>query len=377
MKVAGRIILLLFFLMAACSVDSERPLTAIVAVETTIPAASRTAEPSPTITPTATITSTPPALPAVFSSPLIQYGAYGHTYIADVCTYLKNKWDPSKSAPGTVVMPIMIHSITDGEVTYYDQIHVNTWRQLVKDLRDQNFEAISMQQLLGFLQANEKIPTRSVLLIVDDRKTLENYNTHFRWLWEDYGWTFTNAWISHPETSQDLWDQNAQLQSEGWLDHQAHGVIHNINATEFSTDEFLLNEFQGSITAIQDHFGVTPIAYIWPGGSFTQHAVDLARQVGFKLGFTVNPRGPYMYNWIPLADQADPMTPSWLPDGYISDPLMVLPRFWSTDASWHIDDVRVIGQEASAYAAHYKQIELDYYNIVCAPSLGSIPGLTP
>jgi hypothetical protein len=42
------------------------------------------------------------------------------TYVADTCQYLKNKWDPNKSAPGTVVMVIMHHGINKGDASGND-----------------------------------------------------------------------------------------------------------------------------------------------------------------------------------------------------------------------------------------------------------------
>ncbi len=80
-----------------------------------------------------------------------------------------------------------------------------------------------------------------------------------------------------------------------------------------------------------------------------------------------------MYNWVPLTDGADPARPSYIPDGPIGDPLMTLPRYWDTDARAHIDTVRSIGEEATAYAEQNKAIELEYYDIVCAPTYGAIP----
>jgi len=54
-------------------------------------------------------------------------------------------------------------------------------------------------------------------------------------------------------------------------------------------------------------------------------------------------------------------------------PLLVLPRYWDTDAIIHIDDVIKISQDATAYAEQNKATELEYYAIVCAPTYGSIP----
>jgi len=161
------------------------------------------------------------------------------------------------------------------------------------------------------------------------------------------------------------------------VDYQAHGVIHNTPISENSTDEYIRSELTGSITALQQHFGVTPIAYIWAGGGFTKHAVNMAVEIGYKLGFTTNPRGPLMFNWIPLSDVTDPNRPSYLPEGAVANYLMVLPRYWVTDADYHIDEVRQIGQQAEAYFLANKDVELQYYQIVCQPTLGPIPSLNP
>jgi hypothetical protein len=159
------------------------------------------------------------------------------------------------------------------------------------------------------------------------------------------------------------------------VDYQAHGVIH-YPILDSSTDDYIMTELQGSVDFLQAHYQKTPIAFIWPGGNFTQRSVQLARHVGYKVGFTVNPRGPIMFNWIPLADQDDPMRPSYLSEGSMNDPLMVLPRYWPSQILTEVDSVRVMGKEAAAYAETNKATELEFYDIVCAPQLGPIPNLT-
>jgi hypothetical protein len=240
----------------------------------------------------------------------------------------------------------------------------------MNDLHEMGFEAINMEQMADFMERNAKIPQRSVLLIVDDRHFPEYFNDHFRPFHDQWGWPVVNAYIAKDERP-DLWAANAALSAEGWVDYQSHGVIHNINITGASTDEFILSELQGSITNIQKYMNKTPIAYIWPGGGFTPHAVQLARQVGYRLGFTVNPRGPVMFNWVPLNDGAG--TTYEIADGPVNDPLMVLPRYWDTDARAHLDTVAQIGEAAAAHALQNKATELEYYEIVCAPQYGALP----
>jgi hypothetical protein len=80
-----------------------------------------------------------------------------------------------------------------------------------------------------------------------------------------------------------------------------------------------------------------------------------------------------MYNWVPLADQPDSARPAFLPEGYVNDPRMVLPRYWPYQVQSSLDAVRNIGKDAAAYAEQNKATELEYYDIMCAPAMGMIP----
>ena len=336
-----------------------------------------TVTPTPTATltpvpPTATPIRTPPALPAIFVSSLLKIQDAPHSYIQNTCQYLKDRWDLQNSEPGTVVMPIMFHSITDGAVVKDNQISAEFFRQLMRDLKMQGFETITTQQLADFMEHNAKIPKRSMILIVDDRHYAQYFEEHFMPFLEENSWTVTNAWISTPLSTKDLIASMASLITPGWVDVQAHGVIHNTPIDNTSGDDFIHSELFGSIDFIQQNFGKHPIAYIWPTGSFTKRGVEVAREAGYQLGFTVNPRGPLMYNWVPLADAPDPGRPSFLPEGPMGDPLMVLPRYWDVDANLHIDTVRQVSRDAEAYANQNKPTELDYYDIICKPVTGEI-----
>src|SRR5262245_66690822 len=68
--------------------------------------------------------------------------------------------------------------------------------------------------------------------------------------------------------------------------------------SDSSTDEFIKTEFEKSIADLQTNFNKTPVAIIWPGGSFGAKPVQIAREYGYRLGFTVNPRGPVLYNGV-------------------------------------------------------------------------------
>ena len=333
-----------------------------------------TGTPVPTDTPLPppTAVRTPPALPATFVASQLNPFDTPHTYLDDTCQYLHDKWNSSNAAPGTVVMVIMFHGITQEKAERVHDISKQDFKQLMNDLKEQGFEAINANQLADFLDHNAKIPPRSVLLIVDDRHRAESFNEHFRPFYEQWGWQVVNGWISAFGAEDAFLPENIVLANEGWVDYQSHGFIHNENMTDASTDDFLKQELEGSRENLQTHFNKTPVAIIWPGGNFGLRPVQAARQYGYRIGFTINPRGPIMYNWVPLADQKDPARPIYLEEGYVNDPRMVLPRYWPHQVQASLDAVRTIGNEAAAYAEQNKATELEYYDILCAPTYGAI-----
>jgi hypothetical protein len=386
------IILLCATLLAGCGGGGLFATDTPTPTATVTPTLTPTATNTPTLTPTAI--RTPPALPTTFVSTTYPLPDAPHTYITDTCQYLKNRWDPARSVPGTVVMPIMFHSITESGVTEANQISAFDFQQLMKDIKDQGFQSITSAQLADFLESNARIPQRSVILILDDRRP-GAVRQHFMPILEQYNWTVTLGWeIGSGEDSTDmklaspingfpgdvfttLWEQMEAYNKSGRLDIQAHGFLHNYPIDAYVSDDFIRNELEAPIPILEQHFGNKPIAFIWSGGGFTKHAVELAREAGYRLGFTVNPRGPLMYNWVPLGDTLDPNRPSYMLEGAIGDPLLVLPRYWDTDARNYLDFVRVMGKEAAAAAEAVRATEVEYYDIVCRPTYGTLGVLTP
>ncbi len=367
-------LLFMLFVITGCA-GSASPTLPATASAIYVPSLTLTPRPTGTPTlaprPSATAIRTPPALPELFQTDLLNSLDLPQTYIPDSCQYLYDKWSSKSSIPGTVVMAIMFHSV--GGETSGSQISEADFHDLMQALHTDGFQAVTTAQTADFLENNAKIPNRSVLLIVDDRRTLYYFDTLFRPYWEKYGWPVVNAWISLDDSigAKNLPDQVA-LEAEGWVDHQAHGFQH-FSIGPASTDEYITQELQKPIDIFRENFHKVPIAFIWPGGGFTPHAAEMARQLGYRLGFTTNPRGPLMFNWIPLTAEKDPNRPTWLPEGSVNDPLLVLPRYWDTDALIHLDEVIKISQDAAAYAEQNRATELEYYNIKCAPTLGLIP----
>ncbi|MBK9207259.1 MAG: polysaccharide deacetylase family protein [Anaerolineales bacterium] len=343
---------LLAGLLAACqpaAATADPNIVMTAAYETAVAQISIPTEtPAPTDTPvpTATIPRTPPALPATYQTSLLKPEDLPRTYVTDSCQYLQNKWNSNNALPGTIIMPVMFHGITKDAATGLNQISAQDFKKLMNDLHELGFQAINMQQMVDFMYNNTNIPPRSVLLIVDDRHFAESFNDHFRTYYEQWGWPVVNAYIGIDERP-DLWAENAALSAEGWVDYQAHGYIHNIPIMNSSTDEFINGEMGGAITSLQKYMNKTPVGYIWPGGGFSARAVEIGTQLGYKLGFTVNQRGPVMYNWIPQADAVNQSNPMAIPEVPANNPLMTIPRYWDVNARGQLDTVIQIGEQAA------------------------------
>lgn len=313
-----------------------------------------TLTPSNTVPPP-TITPTPWAL-SFFNNADLYPGVSPVQYIDDPCVYLENRWGKDKSSPGTIVVTIMFHSIAKPGREIVDSTTISTayFEYFMQFAKEKGFSTITVDELIGFLNENKKIPELSMLLILDDRRP--GVTELFMPYLEANDWTLTLAWPTTDGTDDALWARMEGLAKTGRLDVQSHGHDH-IYIQGYTPLEEIEEEIFKPIQVIQEHFNTIPEAIIWPGGNFTQTAVNLAREAGFELGFTVYSRGPLMFNWIPLGEQERAM----------GEPLMVLPRYWSTAADIALLDALAISESAKEAALLVKSEELMYYELYCQP----------
>jgi hypothetical protein len=266
------------------------------------------------------------------------------------------RWSAEGSEPGTVVVPIMFHSIVQNgtRVTDLKDISADQFLDFVTYAQYMGFETITTQELLGFLTENASIPPRSMMIIVDDRRP----GLIREWLMpvlEENDWTVTSAYIADPGSLTWAWDLMDQLFSLGRMDVQSHGFTGQLYIVPETPEDQIQNEIWNSTAVLEEHFGTRPIAFIWPGGNFTPLSVQIARQGGYELGFTAYSRGPLLFNWIPLGEE----------ERAVNDPLMVLPRAWSSAVNVNLDDAIKIGEQAAAFAEQNFQTEADWYRTYC------------
>jgi peptidoglycan/xylan/chitin deacetylase (PgdA/CDA1 family) len=297
----------------------------------------------------------------MFTSALLRPGVLPTPYLLDNCSYLRLRWSPDSSPPGTVVVPIMFHSIVQNGTRVADpnkDITVDQFQSFVQYAQFLGFETITTAQLLDFLTNNTPIPPRSMMIIVDDRRP-GLIQEQLMPVLEANDWTATSAYIADPNSLQWAWDLMDTLFATGRLDVQSHGYSGQLYIVPETPVEQIQSEIWNSTPVLEAHFGQRPIAFIWPGGNFTPLAVQIARQGGYQLGFTAYSRGPLLFNWVPLGEE----------EQAVNDPLMVLPRAWSSAASANLDEAVRIAEQAASFAEQNYPIEAEWYRTYCGGEL--------
>jgi peptidoglycan/xylan/chitin deacetylase (PgdA/CDA1 family) len=333
-------------------------------IPSSTPSPSPTASPSPTFTPTRTTTPTltPTLAPlAMFTTKELRENILPVAYLADNCSYLKQRWSPGGSQPGTVVLPIMYHTIAQDFRTITDtarDISVSQFMEFVAYAHYLGFETITTQQLYNFLTENAPIPTLSMMLIIDDRRP-GTIRDQFMPVLEQYNWTVTAAYIVDPSETQ-AWALMDQLYATGRVDLQSHGYSGQVYIYPYTPEDLVKSEIWDSTPVLEQHTGKTPLAFIWPGGDFTPFSVLVAEVGGYKLGFTVHSRGPIMFDWIPQGE----------PERAINAPFMLLPRAWAGSANVNLDEAVRISQQAAAFAEQNYPVEAAWYHTYCGGELG-------
>ncbi|MBG0784170.1 MAG: polysaccharide deacetylase family protein [Anaerolineaceae bacterium] len=364
----NRIIFVLFIVMlllTSCEGDALRSLglspsltPTRTSTATPAPTQTSTATVTPTVTLTPTITPTPWALESL-NSALLYPGVEPVQYIQDTCQYLAGRWGEGKAEPGTIVVPIMFHSILPAgkEPKKAEEITIAYFEYFMDYAQKLGFETVTTSELVNFLEHNASIPKYSMILILDDRRP--DTPALFMPYLEANDWTLTLAWPTTDATPDSIWEKIKGYVDTGYVEVQPHGHNHAY-IQSYTSSDVIEEEIYRPIEVIQDHFGTPSQAFIWPGGNFTPQSVEIASEAGYQIGFTVYSRGPLLYNWIPLGE----------PEREVGNPLMVLPRYWSYGADYALDNALAFSAAAEEQAQSVRDQELLYYSLFCQPSEG-------
>lgn len=366
--------LIVGYVLSACAASDPvlpTPLsTTLPRQPTTTPAQSAispssTTIPSPDVTATADLASITP-LPwdiGIYTSEILWDDVEPVEYLEDQCEYVRKRWDPEKSVPGTIVAPIMFHSVRKSgrPITDDTSITEEYFDGVLNHAQALGFRTITIEELIAFLKENALIPKRSMIMILDDRRP--GVTERFIPYLNRNDWMLTLGWIVQDQREY-LWTWMEYLAESGRLDVQSHGYWHRYIVDETSED-FIREELFDPIPILEEHFGYRPRAFIWPGGNFTTLSVEIAHEADYEIAFTANAQGPLMYNWIPQGES----------EREVGDPLFTLPRYWSTTSWRNLDETVQIADGAIEHAQEHYAEEAEWFKGSCAGELPPLPDL--
>jgi hypothetical protein len=356
----------------SCAAATASANTTIAYTPTVSPTPTATQTPTATATPTPTripTSTTPMPFPATYQSKRLLQGVKPQTYLADQCEFLQNRWGAGKSAPGTIVVPVMFHGIDRGGD---NNTPLDDFKATIYYAQQAGYQTITMKQFVAFLESNTSIPPRSMVWIIDDRiaGTVEKY-----FISPDYtppSWTFSSAWPI-ATTDDDLWRRVKAMHDTGRVEIQAHGYLHNDPLVDawvnfppngMTSEAFLRHEIVEPIEILKEKVGEAPTALVWPGGGFSARAIAMARQAGYKAAFTANARGPIMFDWVPLNAE----------EAATHAPLFVIPRHWGAPGLVRqLQQSAFMGNEAAAFARKNYPAEAAYFRSMCGGELPALP----
>ena len=166
----------------------------------------------------ATQTISPVPFPGeIFNSEILWQDVEPVEYLEDRCEYLRLRWDPNNSPPGTIVAPIMFHSVRKSGRPISDSTSISEeyFKSVLAHAKELGFETITAEELLAFLTSNAQIPPRSMIMILDDRRP--GVTERFIPYLVANDWTLTLGWIIEDQREY-LWEWMETLAESGRLD---------------------------------------------------------------------------------------------------------------------------------------------------------------
>ncbi len=152
-------------------------------------------------------------------------------------------------------------------------------------LRDKHFTPISTDDLIVALRYGAPLPSNPILLTFDDGYD-DAYINAFPIL-KSFGFKGTffivTNWLDQGREGYLSWDQAKEMADAG-MSIQSHSRAHVDMRNE--SREWLDNQIVGSAQDIEDHIGVRPAIFCYPGGGFDRNVIAALKLDGIAAAFT-------------------------------------------------------------------------------------------
>lgn len=168
-------------------------------------------------------------------------------------------------------------------------ITADRFREQMTYLKSSGYEVISLAKLVATLEAGEKVPSKSVVITIDDAY-LSVYENAWPIL-RDFDYPFTifiySKAVNDGHWNYMSWEQVRELQGRG-VDMQDHGYAHLRLASRpaATSDEayraWIRDDLIRSRSLMTRELGVRPRFFAVPYGEYNQTVLDVAKELGYE-----------------------------------------------------------------------------------------------
>ena len=167
-------------------------------------------------------------------------------------------------------------------------VSAETFDRQMAYLKNNGYTVLTLKQFEAFIDYRLRPPRKSVLITIDDGwKT--THTIAFPIL-KKYGFTAvlfvnTDNIKEKLNTNTLTWEELRELRDSGLIQIESHSVSHE-DLTRIP-DEQLHRELKESKRLINAKLGITSTSLAYPYGLFNRKTIEIMRQYGYRLGFTV------------------------------------------------------------------------------------------
>lgn len=156
----------------------------------------------------------------------------------------------------------------------------------MKYLKEHNYNSITPDQLLDYMQKGKPLPDNPVLITFDDGYA-DNYTNAYPVL-KQYGLNATIFLISHYIGWQGYltWPEINEMQNNN-ITFEGHTYDHP-QLSKVKDDNELKRQLHDSKIDLQNHLGYQVDYLAYPYGDYDQHVISLVKEYGYRAAFTVN-----------------------------------------------------------------------------------------
>lgn len=213
------------------------------------------------------------------------------------CALAVGQGSPPAREPTCAPASVLVYHRFATNVSDSMTVRVPTFRAHLAYLQQHHYPVITLQALVACLNHGPAIPARAVVITADDGH--RSVFTEMLPLVREFGVPVTlfiyPSAISNASYAL-TWEQLSTLRRTGRFDIQSHTYWHpnfkiekrRLGPEAFRT--FATTQLTKARTVLGNHVGVEPDLVAWPFGIYDDQLIAIARDAGYKAGFTLQRR---------------------------------------------------------------------------------------